>query len=222
MKSIIPYEHEIKFDTKIAEITSISLEHEDKINDEEIAGDFIVSGEYKVHSISVNRESFKYRLPFSIELSDKMIRDSIKYDITDFTYDIKNSDTLLVKIEVSLEADEIEEEIEGEKTSNEATTMPLPVMDNIKTIDDNINRDVEQIVNDKDDSTGNTENIIMENVGSTSKTYITYHVHLVKETYTLESICATYKVNKELINEYNNDLKLTPGLKLLIPEIKDE
>lgn len=222
MKSIIPYEHEIKFDTKIAEITSISLEHEDKINDEEIAGDFIVSGEYKVHSISVNRESFKYRLPFSIELSDKMIRDSIKYDITDFTYDIKNSDTLLVKIEVSLEADEIEEEIEGEKTSNEATTMPLPVMDNIKTIDDNINRDVEQIVNDKDDSTGNTENIIMENVGSTSNTYITYHVHLVKETDTLESICATYKVNKELINEYNNDLKLTPGLKLLIPEIKDE
>lgn|SRR5574344_1505587 len=216
MKSIIPYEKEIKFDTKIAEVTSISLEHEDKISSSEISGDFIISGEYKIHSISVNKESFKYRLPFSIELSDKIIRDSIKYDINDFTYDLKSPDILVVKIEVILEADEIEEEQENFAVDDEEK-----VQDNIAIIDNNLRNDVNEIVNE-DIEEQDSKNIIMNNVNNISNTYITYHVHLVTETDSIESICSAYKINKECLVEYNNLNELKPGIKLLIPEIKDE
>ena len=46
MNCIIPYTKEIPFNSKIKEITSISLEHEMNINEGEILGNFIVSGEY--------------------------------------------------------------------------------------------------------------------------------------------------------------------------------
>ena len=84
MKMSIPYEKEIVFNTKIAEITSISLEYEANVLDEDIEGEFIVSGDYKIHELSVNKEPFKYRIPFSVSLTDDIIRDSIKYDINIF------------------------------------------------------------------------------------------------------------------------------------------
>ena len=49
MKMSIPYEKEIVFNTKIAEITSISLEYEANVLDDDIEGEFIVSGDYKIH-----------------------------------------------------------------------------------------------------------------------------------------------------------------------------
>ena len=64
MKSVIPFKKVIEFKTKIAEITSISLEHEYVKKEGELSGDFIVEGDYKVHEVSVNKEKFKYRLPF--------------------------------------------------------------------------------------------------------------------------------------------------------------
>ena len=70
MKMSIPYEKEIVFNTKIAEITSISLEYEANVLDDDIEGEFIVSGDYKIHELSVNKEPFKYRIPFSVSLTD--------------------------------------------------------------------------------------------------------------------------------------------------------
>ena len=70
MNCIIPYTKEIPFNSKIKEITSISLEHEMSINEGEILGNFIISGEYKAHELSVNKESFEHVLPFSIDLTE--------------------------------------------------------------------------------------------------------------------------------------------------------
>ena len=88
MKMNIPYEKEIIFNTKIADITSISLEYEANVLDEDIEGEFIISGDYKIHELSVNKEPFKYRIPFNVSLTDDIIRDSIKYDINNFTYEV--------------------------------------------------------------------------------------------------------------------------------------
>ena len=56
MNLIIPFTKDIKFNTNISEILSISLEHDYTINDGELLGNFTVSGEYKTHEVSVNRE----------------------------------------------------------------------------------------------------------------------------------------------------------------------
>lgn len=110
MNCIIPYTKEIPFNSKIREITSISLEHEMNINDGEILGNFIVSGEYKAHELSVNKESFEHVLPFSIDLTERVIEESINFNITDFSYEILNDNTLKVMIEFTVEAEEKEEE----------------------------------------------------------------------------------------------------------------
>ena len=115
MRMIVPYEKEITFNTKIAQISSISLEYEANVLGSDLSGDFIVSGEYKIHEVSVNKEPFKYRLPFSISLDDDLIRDSLKYDIYNFTYEVKDEDTLKVNIEFLLEGEVVEKMPEPEK-----------------------------------------------------------------------------------------------------------
>ena len=124
MKSIIPYKKEISFGSKIAEITSMSLEHEMDLNPEEVHGNFIISGDYKSHEVSVNREPFLYKLPFSIEITDHVDLDTFQFEITDFSYDILNDDTVEVDIEFAISAEEI---VEDEK--DEELLQPEEVID---------------------------------------------------------------------------------------------
>ena len=115
MKKIIPFKKEIKFNTNVAEIISISLDHNLTKEEHSIKGVFIVSGEYKLTEASINTESFNYELPFTVAMDDKYILDNAKVDIDDFYYEIANSNTLVVNIDVSvedLEEREIVEEIE--------------------------------------------------------------------------------------------------------------
>ena len=210
MKTIIPYEKDIKFDTKIAEITSISLEHNEETRGEEISGDFIVSGNYKVHQISVNKEDFSYKIPFTIELTDNIDKDSIKIDINDFTYDIKDNNILVVKIELSFDYEEIvKEEIDDieERTTEEKLDEEIA---NLISEDDN---EEEQVVQKEE-----VNEIIDSN---NENTYVLYHVYIVNENDTLDSICQKYNTTKEIIHEYNDFDEIKIGDKLLIP-MEDE
>lgn len=109
MKQIIPFVKEIVFKNNIASITSISLEHEEKIFDGEVSGDFIVFGDYKIHSDTTEKELFKYRLPFSALLPDNINFETVKVDIEDFTYDVIDRDVIKVNIDFLITADELEE-----------------------------------------------------------------------------------------------------------------
>ena len=51
----IPFESEIEFKTNISEITKMSLEHEFNVNDGVVLGNFYISGEYRVHEVSIKR-----------------------------------------------------------------------------------------------------------------------------------------------------------------------
>ena len=50
-----------------------------------------------------------------------------------------------------------------------------------------------------------------------SETYVTYHVYIVKEQDTIDSIMKKYNVDKEKISLYNNLEEIKPGMKLIIP-----
>ena len=119
MKKIVPFTKDIKFNTKIYEITSISLEHNLSLEENNIvSGEFIISGEYKINDSSINSEPFIYGLPFDISLDTKYDTNRLKIDIDDFKFEIVNEEILRVNIDVLIEGIELVE-IEEEKEISE-------------------------------------------------------------------------------------------------------
>lgn len=246
MNCIIPYTKEIPFNSKIGEITSISLEHEMNINEGEILGNFIISGEYKSHELSVNKEPFEHVLPFSIDLTERVIEDSINFNITDFSYEILNDNTLKVMIEFKVDAEELEEKEEKEEvfiTPEEDMTEEIEIIVSRKEIEEEIiedkesedrNLEIEEIpktfIEEKEEVDIKEEGIIElerdeesiemvnETISKATDTYKTYHIHIVKENENLEMICEKYKSSKETLLEYNDLNEIVPGDKLIIPE----
>lgn len=242
MNCIIPYTKEITFSSKIREITSISLEHEMNINNGEILGNFIISGEYKAHELSVNKESFEYVLPFSIDLNERVIEETVEFNITDFSYEILNDNVLKVMIEFTVFGEEKEEddeeifikpesdddvieiveereeleELSGEENKEEI----IPEVEVIEeTVVEDIKEEVLEKVNEEEmerDVVDNT--MVNETINKAVDTYKTYHVHIVKENENLEMICEKYKSSKDIIQEYNDLSEIIPGDKLIIPE----
>jgi len=271
MKMNIPYEKEIVFNTKIAEITSISLEYEANIFDEDIQGDFIVSGDYKIHELSVNKEPFKYRIPFSIELTDNIIRDSIHYDIHNFTYEVIDEDTLKVNIDLLLNYEEVSKDtkdsledkqedtnivdakieeantdrefndlledielnnkmnegIENKIKDNEITNtiidkkVDASILKDNHLFSDNTSMKKEQTIKENTVSDDSKE-MVLNNVSNALNTYVTYHIHILNEGEDINTVMNKYKVSKDVINEYNNELEWVVGDKIIIPELQDE
>lgn len=129
MKKIIPFKKEIKMDTSVSEIVSISLDHSLSKEEYAIKGTFIVSGEYKLTEASINTESFKYELPFTVAMDEKYVLDNATIDIDDFYYEIINNNILGVNIDVVVDGlderiiNEIEERcIEKESFEEEKMT----------------------------------------------------------------------------------------------------
>lgn len=226
MNNTYPYEKDIKFDTKIAEIESISLEHELEVNENEITGNFIVAGTYKSHEISVNTEDFLYKLPFSIDVTENIIKESLEFEITDFTYEIKDENILRVNISFSVNAEEkeeIEEKVEEKEEQKDANT----VREEINTIvreelskkeeEEEIEEKTEETLVDEERMDSESQEIVMNSAKTTIEEYMTYNIHIVKEADTLESICNEYDTDISLIKEYNNIEEIKIGDKIIIP-----
>ena len=97
-------EKELLFKNNIKDITSISLDSDYKIEISSLVGNFIISGEYKIHEVSINREKFNFKIPFNIEIDKDIDKKTIKLEITNFVYDYKQ-DELIVKIDYEILGD---------------------------------------------------------------------------------------------------------------------
>ena len=80
MRKVIPFNKDIKFNTNIEEIQSISLEQNLKVSNNEINGELIISGDYKDNNDNLNIEPFIYNLPINIDLDDKYDSKDVKID----------------------------------------------------------------------------------------------------------------------------------------------
>lgn len=110
MKQILPFKKELLFKTNVSEITSISLEHTLGLkSDDLISGEFIITGDYKMTEGSINREKFKFSLPFDIALDSRYDTKSLVIDIDNFYYEIVNNEALLVNIDVYIDGEEKKE-----------------------------------------------------------------------------------------------------------------
>ena len=215
MNCIIPFTKDVKFKNNIAEILSVSLEHDYTANETEVLGNFTISGEYKTHEVSVNKEHFEYVLPFSVNMTNKIDTNSVNFEVQDFTYEVIDNDTLRVNIEYSINADEIKEEEHLFKQVEE------PTLDNLL---DEIDREVEETkeeINEERDISDEAKDTILDSINSTEDGFVTYHIHEMKETDTVESICLKYNTSDAILGEYNDLSTLTLGDKIIIPEINE-
>lgn len=244
MKKIIPFTNDIKFNTKIYEINSISLEHTLTIEDDNtIDGEFVISGDYKMNDSSVNTEPFIYGLPFNISLDEEYDSSDIKIDIDDFKFEIINEEILRVNIDVLIDGlvkeepkeqpieDELKPDViiearedkdinDDKNNNNERNEIELQdkIEDLFKQTEENITP-VSQIIEENNDKKATS---IFDNFDSKDEKYVTYYVHIVRENDNIDSICAQYKVNVDDLKEYNNIEQITLGNKIIIPYIKDE
>ena len=219
MNITIPFSKDIPFKSKIAEICSISLEEDVSINEKELLGDFIISGDYKNLDINVDTMPFNFVVPFSVELEKDIDLNTLKYEIYDFKYDVINEDSLKVLISFHVEADVL--------VDKHANLFEKPFEDDLIT-EEQINDD-ENIIRDD-----NSNNMILDNQEESNDIreenkvniisphdleddYITYHIHMVKINETIESISSEYKIDKDELIELNDITNINVGDKLIIP-----
>lgn len=197
----IPFNKKIDFLSPIKEICSISLEQEITNNDSNLLGNFILTGTYKEHELSINETPFSFNIPFDVNLPENVIKDSIKVIIDNFTYDIDDTN-LNINIDLNIDYDEelfMEIEREEEIIPTEEI-IEEPIIEEKETLEP-------LKENDRDYGT----NIEFVN------DYVTYHVHFVKENETIEQICEKYKQDIDIVKKLNNIDSIKKDDKILIP-----
>ena len=246
MKSIIPFTKELDFKTKVSEITSISLEREFEVNTSSIEGSLYVSGDYKSHEVSANVTPFNFKIPFTIEIPDNLVEESITLEISDFAYEMEENSKIKVSIELELfgEEKEIEEEEDEEITpievdGEEIVKMLEEASEKEKEMEKEDRAEPEEELSEeettkeeKEEAPSDTvdetredteedmtsENVIITGASNTPDEYTTYHIHIVKEGETIETICTMYNSNLSLLNDYNDLSEVSKGMKIIIPE----
>ena len=236
MSEAFVVERDFLFKDSIFEITSISVEHDEDINGSNLEGDFIISGDYRLHEISINKEDFSFKLPFTHEIRSNVNLDTVNLEITDFTYELNNNDELHVHIEYIVsgeqsliefadekDLDEFLNKTDGEvvdltedeprfKEVSKEEILNIPAEDSKKEEKEESKKEIKE---DKP-SEISTNNII----GSINadETYVKYHVHTVMQNDTLEGILDKYKITLTDLKKYNTFEALEVNMKLVIPE----
>ena len=230
MRQIINIEKEIAFKSMLGSITSISLEDDlSFINDNEIEGNLIIRGTYKMTEASTLEETFDYKIPVEIMLTTTLEEDKRKVDINNFTYKIVDEESLLINVELlieGLEKIEIkpeEDEVRGDKevlSTDLEEKNSLPSIDDTKEIEEVIetSKDIDMTSNNNSDNKSKeVMNSIFESFANTEETYSTYSVYILRENETLDDIILKYKTTKEELIDYNDLDNLRVGSKLIIP-----
>ena len=88
----------------------------------------------------------------------------------------------------------------------------IPEVNKIEEEIEIISEDTKEII---DDTINN--NTILESVNNKEETYITYHVYICNENDTLDTIAQQYNIDINLIKEYNTNIEITSGTKIIIP-----
>ena len=246
MNCKIPFTKDIDFEKKLSEITSISLEHEINVVDNNLKGNFIISGDFKSHEVSVNKEPFSYILPFEIALTPDIDTSTIEFLIEDFTYEVLPENILRVNIDFNVIASKKEDPQEDARIFKEPTDLFLDnvMLDDISNEKTEIKEDKIEVIEDKTEEKEvveknvieekkatetekieNEENVTMEdtiiNNFQNEEEYATYHIHMVSDGETVETICTMYNSNMNVLSEYNDLSNLSVGSKIIIPDINE-
>lgn len=234
MKQIIPFVKDIKLEPKVYDITSISLEHDLKLeNNDSIVGEFSINGKYKINNTSLNEEVFDLVIPFDITLDDKYDAKKVSIDIDDFYYEIINEMYLRVHIDVLVDnlvylKKEEKKIIIEEKVVKE----PIIMEQEEEVLTTIIDEELKNIFGDKKERNNDImDNEINSNLNENEKRnlnittdftsvedkYITYRVHILRENETIELVMDKYNITRDELKKYNDLENIIVGTKIIIP-----
>lgn len=214
MKKNVPFCKDIDFNTNIYEINSISLEHNLKIKENEVTGEFVVSGDYKENEFSFNSEPFIYNIPFNIDLDIKYNTDDIKIDIDDFNYEIINDNTLRINVVLKIDGLTKIEELKEDNIIDYIDSIDEEVTDERSTFKDTKKEEIEPT---KEIDNKENDQLLFNSINFNENNYITYHVHIFREEDNIDNIIKLYNITRDDLSSYNDIENIRLGSKIIIP-----
>ena len=212
MKQTIPFKKDITFKTKIGELTAISLDNDLTLKGEDlIVGNFYISGKYKMLETSSLEETYSYKIPCEIAISDDYDTYDATIDIDDFSYEIIDDEILRVNIVViinNLQRKE-QEEAKIEETKKEERTSEI----------EEKKEEIEILDVPREEKNPFIE--VKKQVKKQKETYLTYKVYIYKNTDTINDILEKYNITKDQLADYNNLDEIEEGSKIVIPSFND-
>ncbi len=209
---------EFLFKSSIYEITSISIEDNHDINGSKIEGEFIISGDYRLHEISINKEDFCFKLPYTHELPSNINLDTVELEITDFNYEFNNNDELKVHVEYILTAEEgiklFESEAELNKFLDNNDAEIIDLKESTRAQNEVLLPETKE---ETEIPSKIDENMILGSINEEEK-YVKYHIHTVTMNDSIESITKEYNISLNTLKKYNTFENLELNMKLLIPD----
>lgn len=209
---------EFLFKSSIYEITSISIEDNHDINGSKIEGEFIISGDYRLHEISINKEDFCFKLPYTHELPSNINLDTVELEITDFNYEFNNNDELKVHVEYILTAEEgiklFESEAELNKFLDDNDAEIIDLKESTRAQNKVLLPETKE---ETETPSKIDENMILGSINEEEK-YVKYHIHTVTMNDSIESITKEYNISLNTLKKYNTFENLELNMKLLIPD----
>lgn len=137
-----------------------------------------------------------------------MRKDETPIEILDIEEDIVEKDEEIVEEREPIVEEEHSEEAEAILPTVESKTI-------VEKIEPQIERNSSIQETTKEEIASSTLTSIFENVGESG--YATYHIYMVKEEDTIESIVTKYGIHKESLEKYNDLKEVKKGDKLIIP-----
>jgi len=196
MRKIYSLKKDILFKNNIYDILSIALDKKINIEEYSIKGVFNISGEYLVKENE--KDDFDIEIPYLNYIEDEYDISNIKIDVDDFYYEIKDSNVLVINIDIVVDG------LEERERCIDITDEEI-----INNFDENIKDEKEEKI------------IMNNNINVNNNDYITYKICIVRENDTIESIIDKYNTTLDNIKKYNviNDLRV--GDKIIIPYEKN-
>lgn len=223
MNEVFALDRDFLFKSKIYEITSISIEQDSKIEDSCLVGEFTISGSYRLHEISINKEDFSFKIPFKNELKSNINMDTVKLEISDFNYNFNNYDELNVHVEYIITAEEgikvFESEEKLDNFLNEQKKEDIDIIDLRSDTEETKNEIKMPVVTENNplkEEDKIDENMIINSINDDDE-YVLYHVHTVGISDSIESITKKYNISVNTLKEYNTFDNLELNMKLIIP-----
>jgi len=234
MNEVFVLDEVFQIEGALHELNSIAIEHRYDVDGSSCSGEFIISGDYREHEISVQKQNFSFKLPFANEVRSNVNLDSIEVEITDFTYELDGND-LNVHVEYALSGEQAaiefaeESDLDDFLQQNNVEVVDLTEREEDEKLDitplpEEIIEPAEDEREDEPERDHQSEIINKEEMIASinsEENYVTYHVHTITTNDSFETISNQYNISITELKRINNVEELTLGMKLIIPDEED-
>ena len=197
----------------------------------ELPFDINVDDKYDLSNVNIDIDDFYYEIVNnkSLEVNIEVLVDKlVEKPLLNKVKDENGEKNLVDKNEVEgrqIEPENNEENImEREEEIMERCIEHEDILSEFDSIDNMFDKvdDTDRPIENKNQKSIEKINSLFDNLDSSTETYKTYKVCIIRTGDTLESVMQKYSISKEELEKYNNLSEIKIGDKLIIPSINDE